>query len=880
MRTVPSTLISLALLALVLLPVLSPAQDLVPLKRPGKDSAAGSSGTRGSCGTPAAPGDSATIGSGAAAPGDTSLAMADSAAAASDSARNDTVSYSASRIRYRNDRFSLSDKALLTYKGSSMVADSIVYYSKDNIVEAMGAPLITDPANPPILGYRMRYNLKTKVGEIYYGSSRKGNQSFNGVEVRRQKDGDIYIARGDFSTCDLPYKHYYFYSRRMILEPKAKVLSGPIVMDIAEVPVAVLPMMVMPLGTGRRSGLLQPKIGGDQSQGFYMNGLGYYWAISEYMDYMVSGDLIEGESGTFDRTNINTLYRYNVRYLLNGSLGGKYYISEFDPGNAGWSATYANDWSITPDGKQTLKGSGTFQSDRSVVSRNAFQEEDKIKQTANADLGYERRFDRLGAGLIAGFNQEYNLSSGLLNRTLPNVTFHMGGPLIPEKEVDEEDGPRPALAEDPWFRKVEWTYNTRGNVHYVRNPAVTAGAAGDTNTYVGYADALSLFGKFSTLQYFNLSPSANFGQLWSLDSKDPSSPGGKRTAWDPAAGDLGEYFPTFNTALSLDTRIYGIAQAGDKPWFGTVQGIRHTIVPTVGFTYAPEIDSNPRFVPNPRLGGTAFQAEQRTVNLSVGNEVDMKLGGDSTSSAPGAAPAGPGAATGAQAAGSRKSEPYKLGSSNSSVSYNFASKIREWSDINSSFTVYLTRNVPFTIGAVHRLYDDYAENRNHLTTPILQRYDFGWRKGLQVGGNFNSGLRILDTRGYPSPRFEQTPWSADMNYSFQFSSNRVGGDGSGPLARFVGAGGTFQHTRSHTAGGSLKLNPTKGWQMSYDTDYNFSEGRFSRHSFTFNRILHCWDMNFRWNPVGISEGWNFVIRITDLPDVKLESSDSKSRRFK
>ena len=106
----------------------------------------------------------------------------------------------------------------------------------------------------------------------------------------------------------------------------------------------------------------------------------------------------------------------------------------------------------------------------------------------------------------------------------------------------------------------------------------------------------------------------------------------------------------------------------------------------------------------------------------------------------------------------------------------------------------------------------------------------------------------------------------------------MGGGDADPVSRFFGGGGSFRHTRTHSASGGLKLNPTAGWQMAYDTDYNFSEGRFSRHAFSFHRVLHCWEMDFRWSPVGISEGWNFVIRITDLPDVKLESSDTKSRR--
>ncbi len=90
-------------------------------------------------------------------------------------------------------------------------------------------------------------------------------------------------------------------------------------------------------------------------------------------------------------------------------------------------------------------------------------------------------------------------------------------------------------------------------------------------------------------------------------------------------------------------------------------------------------------------------------------------------------------------------------------------------------------------------------------------------------------------------------------------------------------GGIFQHSRSHSAAGGLKLNPTKSWEMSYDTEYDFSRGTFSRHAFLFHRTLHCWDMDFRWTPVGLAEGWSFVIRITELPDVKLESRDTKSR---
>jgi hypothetical protein len=792
---------------------------------------------------------------------DSVQAHADSVKADSLGTRADTVQYSAQRIRYRNDRFSLSERALLTYRGSSLVADSIIYYNQDNLVEAMGAPLITDPANPPILGYKMRYNLKAKVGEIYYGSSKKGNQTFNGVEIRRQKDGDILIARGDFSTCDLVQdKHYFFYSRRMILEPKSKVLSGPIVMNVAEVPVAILPMMVMPLGTGRRSGLLQPKFGGDQAQGFYLQNLGYYFAISDYTDLKLAGDVIEGTQGTFDKTNLNGEFRYNKRYLFNGFLRGTAYVSQFDLTNPGWTAEYAHDQTLTPDGKQTIKGNGQFVSESKIIQQNALNEAQAANQTANATLGYQRQFAWNNASFNANFAQNYNLTTTQMDRSVPDLTFHVGAPLFPRSE---DEGP--ALGEDPWYRKINYDYRNHFNMDYVRQPG-TSGLRADTNLYAGYQDEFGINAKYPFLQYFNFSPNLRAGQIWTAtqrgDSADPV-----RSAWDPSVGETGEYFASYSLGATVDTRIYGIAQPEGKPWFDKLAGIRHTIVPSVSYTFAPKLDSNPRFLPNPKIPATAFQARQQTIGFNLGNDVDLKLAPEKA-----AAPADSGKKP-------PKVEPYKLLSASSGASYNFARDTREWSDINSSFSLYLTKNVAFTLLTTHALYDNFTTGEpDALVSPILTSYSFGWRKGVSVAGNFSDGVRVKDTRGFPTDRFGSSPWSTELNYSFQFNSTRVGGGGGGdPLSSLIGADGTFRRDRTHTAGGSLKLNPTATWQMSYDTDYDFSKGRFSRHSFAFHRLLHCWDMDFRWTPQGMSEGWQFNIRIIDLPDVKLETRDSRLR---
>ena len=242
---------------------------------------------------------------------------------------------------------------------------------------------------------------------------------------------------------------------------------------------------------------------------------------------------------------------------------------------------------------------------------------------------------------------------------------------------------------------------------------------------------------------------------------------------------------------------------------------------------------------------------------------------------------GPGAGAGDSAADARKAESYKLLAANSNLSYNFARDVRPWSDLSSNVSLYLTRNVALTVSASHKLYDDYADSaaRNDATSPILQSWSFGWRKGLEVGGGFNSGLRLRDTHGAPTGEFENAPWSASLNYGFNFSANRVGTDGRGnPAERFFGTSEIFDLNRTHQADANLSFSPTREWKMTYDTQYNFSAGEFSRHNFGFERTIHCWRMNFSWTPVGVSQGWYFVIRIIDLPDIKLETRDTRPLR--
>jgi len=760
----------------------------------------------------------------------------------------DTVSWSSLWFHYDagKESFSLYDKAVLKYQNAVLRADTIYLYNKTQIVYAYGTPTIEEKSQPPIMGYRLKYNHNRQIGEIYWGTTSRDRQTFNGIEVRRQKSGDIHISRGDFSTCDnLEDQHYYFYSRRMVLEPKKKVLARPVIMNIAGVPVGVLPLLVMPIGKGRRSGFIRPKWGGDQAQGFYIRDVGYYFSGNEYMDFLLSSDLIEGERGTFDKTNINSVYNYKVGKKLNGILNGKAYVSEFNLGNSGWEINFQHNHNLTPDNRQTIRGNGKFVSSRRVLSE-ALTEDEAINQTANATLGYSNNMDWNKARLNVNATQDFNLTTGKQTRDLPNVSFAFSAPLFPLEESDYWDTGEGEPAEPEWYRKWNYRYNGDLKVYRQEDPQDSLNLPINDNTFVGAKNHLDFNAKYSAFQYINVVPNINLDHFWSLQSITSKNQSYKMD-YNPGNSQVGSNLYKYSMGVNTNTKLYGIG----KLKIGRVEKIRHVITPSVGYTWRPEIDSVKHFVLHPRLGTSLGQKESQLIRFGLGNDVDLKLNlgkKDSLST-------------------KSKGESYNVFKTNSNVSYDFEQfNERPWSNINSNFSTYIFKKyVPINIGLVHSLYDDFGplETRNREVVPILMSYSFNWRRSLALGGKMNSGLKTLVSMN--KNEFDMQPWSANLNYGFNYSATRIS------RAR------VFRKTVTHNFSSNFSLKPTPNWDLKYSTSYDFKLGKINQHRFDISRTLHCWKMDFRWSPVGLAgtSGWSFNIYIIDLPDIKFESSDRK-----
>jgi len=766
----------------------------------------------------------------------------------------DTIEYRAVDLVYDVDKstFNLNNSAQLKYRTATLDADTIWFDQENSVLAASGDPILRETKNPSLSGMRLKYNMKSRIGEIYYATTYQDNQQLNGMEVRRLPDQRIQIARGDFSTCnDSTHQHFYFYGRRMVVKPKETITARPVVLNIADVPVAVLPMIVAPLKSGRKSGILTPKFGGDQVQGYYMSNLGFYYAPNDYWDATVKGDIIEGEEARFERSTLTGEVRYKLRYVLEGNVSYTSYLEEFDMANSGYDIRFSHNQNLTPDGKHTLSGSGSFVSSQSVRKDNALDAETILNQQANAQMTYSGKFGT-NKSLTVKVRQDHNLVTDMMQREIPDIQYRMSGPLF-NFDIDEDEEAYDDHSIASYLEKFNYSFNNRFNFYTVRAQD-TVNEVDTTAKYVGYTGTYSLDYSMRVLRVINLTPRANFTGFWTgtswINPEDSLQYRRRYTSLDPEHDSYGDAAYNHDYSITADTKLYGIW----VPEIGRFTGIRHVLSPSVSYTYAPEIDTVKTFAPHPLLGQTPYQIEQKTVGFGLNNDFDIKY----------LKVVGRAVDTTREDGSGAVEDQYgnrRVLTTRHNVSYNFAADSLNFSDITSSFGLQILPDYMFTVNTRHSVYHKFSDDPNKVQVPELIYWGYELSRAFRWSGNFNGGL--------PSQmgKYEMLKWSFGFDYRYTFSSTRVAKD-------------LFQDQISHSTSITATFQPTVNWEMSYSTQYDYNEGKFVTHRFTFNRTLHCWQLDFTWTPTGPAAGWSFAIYVRDLPDIKLNAGSTDTKQDK
>jgi lipopolysaccharide assembly outer membrane protein LptD (OstA) len=796
----------------------------------------------------------------------------------------DTVSYSAEGgyIDYdvEHKKMNLIHNAMVKYQDITLNADTITYLIDDGLLLATGKPQLIQKKDTTI-GESMIYNIKTKRGRVKYASAHMDEAYFNGSKIVKTEDNALYIDEGDYTTCALiDTPDYFFYGQNVKVVPNDKIISRPVVFAIADAPIATLPFFIFPLKRDRQSGLLTPAWGGRPETGGYLDNLGYYLALNDYVGLTAWARVSEFRDFVF-----NGDAQYNKKYDLSGSLSGRYAVTgDYFARNNDWSLDYNHNQNITPDGNFTLSGRGSLVGTQSFYKTYSEDSAELLNQSINANLSLSKRFTSINASASANWNRSQNLTTGQTTEDLPSLSFSLPSrafiPFVPKDNLSPDEKDEPA-----WYNKVTYSYNASA----LRRSNSAPGDTAQNYAKSGVTQQASLSAPLTVLKYFTISPNFN-AQLSSFDSYMDTTAYDTATVIDTTFDTVTlaqrelfvpDTFPvvdtiiqpnlltnqndttyriakstslikvpkymshnkwtndfSWNTGASLSTILYGMFPIHIL----NLTGLRHILTPSISYTYTPRHELDKKFYPIVPYASPKDKPSQ-AVSISLSNELQGKIA--SKPAAEGEKPV---------------ENKFQILSANIGTSYDFEAPQQKWSPLS------LGANTSYNIVRVNynSSFFMYDQNEKQIV-PRLSNYTLTLSTNtLGASGTFWEGDKIVLDSLQPQYdiRYHNAglqKWTASISPSYSFSQTRA------TLAD------PFITTKNYSLNTSAGLNFTRNWSFSWSSTYNFVTNQLVDHDIHFHYDQDCWELRFDWRPSGYNPGYYFIVNVKKIPEIKWEN---------
>ena len=225
----------------------------------------------------------------------------------------------------------LHGKGVLHYKTMELDAEYIRMKSDSSTIYAVGVydtvteewkgkPVFKDGKESYESG-EITYNIKTQKGFIRNVVTQQGEGYIIAEKTKKVEGDEMMMAGGKYTTCD-DHEHPHFYLRmtKAKVKPGEYIATGPAYLVVGDVPLPLaIPFGFFPFTQSYSSGLIMPTFGDEYERGLFLKGLGYYWAINDYMDLEITGDIYT--KGTWA---IYAKSRYIKRYKFNGNISIEY----------------------------------------------------------------------------------------------------------------------------------------------------------------------------------------------------------------------------------------------------------------------------------------------------------------------------------------------------------------------------------------------------------------------------------------------------------------------------------------------------------------------------------------------------------------------------
>lgn len=805
---------------------------------------------------------------------------------------NSKVTYSAEDsiiADMSNNIVFLYGKAKVKYEDFELEADYIKLDQNNNSLFASGLtnpktqkytgkPLLTQGSEPPLTTDSLFFNYKTKKGKSYgiFTDVEGGFLQANQFKKNEYEEG--FFKRGIYSTCNLSHPHFGVHITRGIATDK-QIITGPAYLVIEDIPLPLgVPFGFFPKPNRRSGGLMFPTFGED-TRGFFMRDLGYYLGLNDYWDLSTRGTLYSKgsyELGTSARYRKNYKYDGNLNFRFASTKNGVEGTPSFKNPNKDFNLTWSHTQSPLANPGTTFTasvnaGTGSYFSNTGAAG--TYNPTEIARNTLSSSISYGKVF---GNGLF-NFSSSLSHSQDIVQQTvfldLPRFSLNM-------TTISPFDS-KNRTGEQKWYQRLNLGYSMQGSnsINTKEYKLFRKESLKDFRNGIQHDIPVSL--SMNVLKYFQFNSGIQYSEKWYLQTirkkLDPVASGYAQVT-DTIQGFSRVYDYSMNTGLA--TKLYG--KFNFKK--GNLMALRHVMTPSVNFNYRPDFGSskygyfrniqgdtsriNNRYsIYENAVFGSPGAGRVAGIGFSVDNNVEAKVrsSADSTKNS--------------------VNIPI-LQSLTFNGSYNFAAESFKLSTIGfSGRTAFFKEKIGINFyGTLDPYQLDASGNRiDRLTIKsgkLARLTNFGLSTDFSLNSKSaqkrNENLKEIDGLKQGLSREQQAelnaisrdpnafvdfniPWNVSAAYSFNYSKN-------GP-----------QSSISNTLNLFGDFNVTPKWKVQYTSGYDFQLNKLSLTQFSIYRDLHCWDLSFRWSPVGTYKFYSVDLRVkaSILQDLKL----SKRRDF-
>lgn len=834
---------------------------------------------------------------------------------------------------------SLFGSGELNYKSMNLTAeyirmhmDSSTLYAKgvlDTIVdEWVGKPVFTE-GEESYETSEISFNFKTQKAYIRNVITEQG-EGFLIADKTKKVEGDVLMmAGGKYTTCDNhDHPHFYLNLTKAKVKPGGYIATGPAYLVVGDVPLPLaIPFGFFPFTDSYSSGLIMPNFGDDYTRGLYFSGLGYYFAINDYVDLQVTGDIYS--RGTWA---VRAKSKYIKRYKFSGNVAVDYrwdVTGDKDMPDYRVDKNLSVQWSHTQDSKanpySNFSASVNFKTagyNRSNIN-SYYDVQANAENTTSSSVSYTQRFPDSPWSLGLSMSLTQRNKDSTLNVTLPSLTVNMSR-IYPFKR-------KKATGKEKWYEKISLQYSGSftNSITCKESEFFKSSFVKDWDNRLNHR--LSSSASFTLFKYINITPSLSFTDRMFFSRVDQSwNEQLNQVQKDTVMGFYNVY--NFNASISMSTKLYGYYIPFRK-WFGDkVDRFRHVMTPSISFSYnpdfgaefwakryggfygsydkpvtvrdeagnwVPKLDENglpiyevvnySRFKEAPGRGASA------TLAFSLGNNLEMKLRNDKDTTG---------------------KEPYKVYSiiDNLSISggYNFIADSMNWSNFSVNLRIKIPK-VNYTInlsgqfdpymytttasGAhvrCNELYWNHGRFPHFLGTSTSFSYTFNndvvkkWFEKKDTGVKpeeelDEENIDALEEESLQNKKsrhdnknqdevtddgylFAKIPWSLSVSYSLRYMPGTEWNEKKNYYKM------VFRHNLSFSA--SLGLG--SGWKASTTLSYDVNAKKMAYTSINVTRDLHCWSMSASFVPFGPFKSYTFHIGVNAsmLADLKYDKSST------